>query len=180
MSKSEDKMVKQSDQDSPEQTENKECLLGNRESHPLSPPTGGYVSLSYPTPDFAKQSDFVNILVMCSSYKNVRDRMTDVVHPEAYKSYTESIIVVGNKRFIYRSPDQFDQIMGIEINELIVEPDVELTDYQKEYLDAHVRPRSKYSGSKQSDTDIAGYMSLISEYYRNPILVQGIILSSGR
>jgi hypothetical protein len=86
MSKSEDKMVKQCDQDSQEQTENKECLLGNRESHPLSPPTGGYVSLSYPTPDFAKQSD----------------------------------------------------------------------------------------------TDLAGYMSLISEYYRNPILVQGIILSSGR
>lgn len=39
---------------------------------------------------------------------------------------------------------------------------------------------SKGSGSKQSDTDLAGYMSLISEYYRNPILVQGIILSSGR
>jgi hypothetical protein len=55
MSKSEDKIVKQSDPDSQEQTENKECLLGNRESHPLSPPAGGYVSLSYPSPDLVKQ-----------------------------------------------------------------------------------------------------------------------------
>jgi hypothetical protein len=83
MSKSEDKIVKQSDQDSQEQTENKECLLGNGESHPLSPPAGGYESMSYPSPDFAKQSD----------------------------------------------------------------------------------------------TDLAGYISLISEYYKNPRLVQGLILA---
>lgn len=36
---------------------------------------------------------------------------------------------------------------------------------------------SKGSGSKQSDTDLAGYISLISEYYKNPVLLQSIILS---
>jgi hypothetical protein len=31
--------------------------------------------------------------------------------------------------------------------------------------------------AKQSDTDLAGYISLISEYYKNPRLVQGLILA---
>jgi hypothetical protein len=86
MSKIKEKMVKMNDRVIREKSEKKELLSGNREEAPMSPLAGIPQSLSYPTPDFAKQSD----------------------------------------------------------------------------------------------TDLAGYMSLISEYYRNPILVQGIILSSGR
>jgi hypothetical protein len=56
MSKIKEKMVEMGDRVSLEKSEKKECLLGNRESHPLSPPAGGYVSLSYHSPDLVKQS----------------------------------------------------------------------------------------------------------------------------
>jgi hypothetical protein len=100
MSKSEDKIVKQSDRVSREKTEKKELLLGNRKDPCPSTPAGGPQSMSYSSPDLVKQSDPTECFIM-----------------------------------------------------------------------------SKGSGSKQSDTDLAGYISLISEYYKNPVLLQSIILS---
>jgi hypothetical protein len=52
MSKSEDKIVKQSDPDSQEKSEKKECLLGNREDPYTCHPMGSHCLGLYLVTDF--------------------------------------------------------------------------------------------------------------------------------
>lgn len=81
----------------------------------------------------------MNTLVICNTHGDIHRKLHEIVNPNVIIRYSEGITECGNQRCIYVTPDQYNKIMGIEINALIINENVIIPKELETYLKSHIR-----------------------------------------